>query len=61
MLINRALVGNALGKIPQNSKIKKTITYRNVQWNAMGVGLYKNYGVVWFGEIEDASEMKVCD
>jgi hypothetical protein len=35
--------------------------WAKVEWNAMGVGIYKNYGVVWFGEVVDESEMKVCE
>ena len=35
--------------------------WSKVKWKAMGVGLYKNYGVVWFGETEDVSEIKICD
>ncbi len=30
-------------------------------WKALGVGIYKEYGVVWFGEAEDPSELKSCD
>jgi uncharacterized protein YkwD len=27
--------------------------WRNVTWNAVGIGIYGNYGVVWFGEAPD--------
>lgn len=30
-------------------------------WKGLGIGIYKEYGVVWFGETEDASRLKVCD
>jgi uncharacterized protein YkwD len=30
-------------------------------WKALGIGIYKEYGVVWFGETEDPSELKSCD
>lgn len=30
-------------------------------WKGLGIGIYKEYGVVWFGETEDASTLKVCD
>jgi len=30
-------------------------------WKALGIGIYKEYGVVWFGETEDISEIKSCD
>ena len=28
-------------------------TWASVKWKAVGVGIYKNYAVVWFGEQED--------
>jgi uncharacterized protein YkwD len=30
-------------------------------WKGLGIGIYKEYGVVWFGETEDQSELKICD
>lgn len=27
--------------------------WEKAQWKAIGIGLYKEYGVVWFGELED--------
>lgn len=30
-------------------------------WKALGIGIYKEYGVVWFGETEDPSELISCD
>jgi hypothetical protein len=30
-------------------------------WKAMGVGIYKGYAVVWFGEEPDASEIRKCN
>jgi uncharacterized protein YkwD len=36
-------------------------TWTKVHWKAIGVGVYKNYGVVWFGEVEDESAIKVCE
>ena len=29
-------------------------TWKNIEWNAIGVGIYKGFAVVWFGEEEDA-------
>ena len=29
--------------------------WKKVKWNAIGIGVYKEYGVVWFGEMEDVS------
>jgi hypothetical protein len=28
-------------------------TWSKVKWNAIGIGIYKEYGSVWFGEVED--------
>jgi len=44
-----------------NPLLVNTGIWTKIKWKAMGIGMYKNYGVVWFGEIEDESEMKVCD
>jgi uncharacterized protein YkwD len=30
-------------------------------WKAVGVGFYKEYGIVWFGEAEDTSVILNCD
>lgn len=27
--------------------------WNKVEWKAIGIGIYKEYGVVWFGELED--------
>jgi hypothetical protein len=35
--------------------------WKKVTWNAIGIALYKNYGLVWFGELRDKSEFKNCD
>jgi hypothetical protein len=34
--------------------------WSKVKWKAIGVGMYGQYGVVWFGEEEDESKMTVC-
>jgi uncharacterized protein YkwD len=38
-------------------------TWSKVKWNAIGMGIYKEFGVVWFGEVEDsdATTLKVCE
>ena len=37
-------------------------TWSKVKWEAIGIGIYKEYGVVWFGMVkDDASTMVVCD
>ncbi len=37
-------------------------TWSKVKWKAIGMGIYKEYGVVWFGEVEDGDTptLKVC-
>lgn len=35
-------------------------TWDKVEWKAIGVGIYKEYGVVWFGEAEDEEKPSVC-
>lgn len=35
--------------------------WAKAEWKAIGIGLYKEYGVVWFGELEDPELVKgVC-
>jgi uncharacterized protein YkwD len=34
--------------------------WSKVKWNAIGVALYKEYGLVWFGEVEDSATLSVC-
>ena len=35
--------------------------WKQVTWNAIGIGIYKEYGVVWFGELKDEETIKTCD
>jgi uncharacterized protein YkwD len=35
-------------------------TWKNTEWKAIGVGIYKEYGVVWFGELEDEGAVTMC-
>ena len=35
-------------------------TWANVKWKAIGVGIYNNYGIVWFGEVSDPTAPKSC-
>lgn len=35
-------------------------TWSQVKWEAIGMGIYKEYGVVWFGMEKDESPMVVC-
>lgn len=34
--------------------------WNKVTWKGVGIGVYKEYGVVWFGELEDKSELTNC-
>ena len=34
--------------------------WNKVTWKAIGIGLYKEYGIVWFGELEDVDELPLC-
>jgi uncharacterized protein YkwD len=34
--------------------------WSKVKWKALGVAIYKEYGLVWFGEIEDSETVKPC-
>ncbi len=35
-------------------------TWEKLKWGGIGVGIYEQYAVVWFGETEDPSKIKVC-
>ncbi|MCD4746984.1 MAG: SPOR domain-containing protein [Bacteroidales bacterium] len=44
-----------------NSMILNSDKWEKYNWNAIGVGIYKAYSVVWFGEETDKeNEIKVC-
>lgn len=34
--------------------------WNKVTWKAIGVGIYKEYGIVWFGALEDQGTVVVC-
>ena len=34
--------------------------WNKVTWKAVGIGFYEHYGIVWFGELEDATELTIC-
>jgi uncharacterized protein YkwD len=44
-----------------NPLLINTGTWSKVKWNAVGIGIYKEYGVVWFGEIVDHDTINPCD
>jgi len=35
-------------------------TWEKMEWKAVGIGFYKNYGVVWFGDVEDEETPRQC-
>lgn len=35
--------------------------WEKLKWNAIGIGIYKEYGLVWFGESADSTVFKVCE
>jgi len=43
-----------------NEMITNTGIWKKVEWNAIGISLYKEYGVVWFGNLTDATTPDVC-
>jgi hypothetical protein len=43
-----------------NPLLVNTGTWSNVTWNAIGIGIYKEYGLVWFGEVKDDEIPQVC-
>ena len=36
-------------------------TWKKVEWKAIGIGIYKEYGVVWFGALEDEAIPSSCN
>lgn len=34
--------------------------WKKIKWNAIGIGFYKEYGVVWFGDLKDNTLLEVC-
>lgn len=49
-------VSNGHNQVIINEGIWKTIT-----WNAIGIGIYKEYCVVWFGELKDDNTLVDCN
>lgn len=35
-------------------------TWSKAKWQAVGIGFYGEYGIVWFGEVADNTELKAC-
>ena len=36
-------------------------TWEKVKWQAIGIAIYKEYGLVWFGEVADPKQPQFCD
>lgn len=36
-------------------------TWEKLEWKSIGIGIYGNYSVVWFGAEPDASAVEVCN
>lgn len=43
-----------------NQVIVNEGVWKNIKWKAIGIGIYENYAVVWFGEVEDESKPEGC-
>ena len=43
-----------------NPLLINTGTWAKVKWNAIGIGIYGSYGMVWFGEEPDATSPLTC-
>lgn len=35
-------------------------TWSNIEWNAIGIAIYEEYGLVWFGEVKDEALTVLC-
>lgn len=35
-------------------------SWNKFKWKAIGIGIYKEYGLVWFGDVEDEAATKPC-
>ena len=35
--------------------------WKEIEWKAIGIGFYQNFGVVWFGELEDSAPLETCN
>ena len=35
--------------------------WKQIKWNAIGIGIYKEYAVVWFGDLKDESPISMCN
>lgn len=35
--------------------------WSSVTWKAIGIGIYGEYGLVWFGEVQDEESLSLCE
>jgi hypothetical protein len=35
--------------------------WKEVKWQAVGIGMDGEYGVIWFGDIKDETRAQVCE
>jgi uncharacterized protein YkwD len=43
-----------------NPVIVNSGTWQKARWLAIGIGIYENYAVVWFGQLADPSAISLC-
>jgi uncharacterized protein YkwD len=43
-----------------NPLIINSEMWAKAHWNAIGIGIYKSYGIVWFGEVADETPIGEC-
>lgn len=43
-----------------NQMIINDDIWKKIKWNAIGIGFYKEYGVVWFGDKKDDTALELC-
>ena len=36
-------------------------SWSKLEWKGIGIGIYESYAVVWFGETEDKSKIRMCN
>lgn len=44
-----------------NQVIINESIWKSLSWKAIGIGIYEDYGVVWFGQINDEQTVQPCD
>jgi len=43
-----------------NEVILNKDTWSKISWQAMGVGIFEEYAVIWFGELKDKNSASLC-